>query len=57
MDSYRCRAISSFWHDSGSALPRYRNPKPSSERATAEQQSREYGDEGSEYDGVHACLL
>ena len=48
---------SSLWRDLRSALPRHRGPMPSSECATAKQQSREHGEEGSEYDRCHAYLL
>ena len=51
------RTSCSLWRDLRSALPRHRGPTPSSECATAKQQSREHGDEGSEYDGCHAYLL
>jgi len=44
-------------HAVPSALPRHRGPTPRSERATGKQQSREHGDEGTEYDGCHAYLL
>ena len=43
-----------LWRDLRSALPRHRGPMPSRECATAKQQSREHGEEGSEYDRCHA---